>query len=493
MKRNLYILLAAIVLIGFLAMAGCSGGDSTTANSSNNTSTSSTLSGDYVANELVVRLKENAKAEDVASAVGGYVEETFTIGKMEYARIKLPQDVTLSEGEKILNGTDLVDYAEPNYIYKALLVPNDPEYTSRQYCHKLMNTEKAWDVTTGSSSVTVAVVDTGVDGTHPEFSGKMVAGYDYINNKALTGNENSDDHGHGTHVAGIACAIGNNNRGVAGMNWKAKIMPVKVLNSAGLGTNSTIAQGITYAAQNGADVINLSLGGSFYSQAIRDAIEEARARDVGVVAASGNTYTRSLTYPASYPGVIAVGSTNGQDEVSVFSTRSPYLSVSAPGSDIYSTVPGGEYATFSGTSMAAPQVSGLYALVKGLHPAWIPSHIRSQIEQTADDKGDAGFDEEYGYGRINAQKAVGTAVADQYGTALIAVLQGITPVSGVNVVIKDATGKAVATGITSSGGVSSYYDLKPGSYTATARYNGVTRSAAFNVTAGGITNVPIIF
>jgi thermitase len=149
-----------------------------------------------------------------------------------------------------------VVFAEPDYLATALFEPNDPLYW-RQWGHEYVKSTPAWDVTTGSSSVTIAVLDTGLDLSHPELSGRLVAGYDFVN----VDSDPSDDHGHGTRVTGIAAATGNNGIGVAGMDWRAGVMPVKVLNASGVGSWSAISRGIIYAADNGAQVINMSLGG----------------------------------------------------------------------------------------------------------------------------------------------------------------------------------------------------------------------------------------
>ena len=166
---------------------------------------------------------------------------------------------------------------EQDSRYSALLTPNDPSYSS-QWALINISASSAWDITTGSTVVKIAVVDTGINGTHADLSGKVLAGYDYVNTQSISANSDSDDHGHGTAVSGAAAGIGNNSIGISGVDWNARLMPVKVLDYWGYGYSSDIALGIIYAADNGAKIINLSLGGQFPSIAIEDAINYAYAK-----------------------------------------------------------------------------------------------------------------------------------------------------------------------------------------------------------------------
>jgi thermitase len=442
------------------------------------------ISGPYAEREAVVRLKADTDPETVALLVDGEIIQQFRIDSMEYLTIRIPESETMERAVEILENADGTDYAEPNYLYQTALTPNDPSFSSRQYYHQRINSPEAWEVTTGSESVIIAILDTGVDGTHPEFSGRMLAGYDYVSNIALTGEENSDQNGHGTHVAGIAAATGNDNIGIAGLDWNARIMPVRVLNAQGTGTVTGIANGIGFAVNNGADVINLSFSGKLYSNTMRDAIVYAREAGVIVVAAMGNNYSiRYNTYPAGYRGVIAVGSTDARDQFSKFSTYGEWMSVSAPGSEIYSTFPNAEYKTASGTSMATPLVAGLAALVLAKNPDWTPSQVRSQIEATADDLGESGFDPYYGYGRINAGRALGEAVDDNYGIVdLTTKWAGGGAISGWDVILKDTDGNTVATGKSNTLGKTVFFDMPAGSYKL--EFINSETSFDFNVNAG---------
>ena len=267
--------------------------------------------------------------------------------------------------------------------------------------------------------MTIAVIDTGVDLGHPDLSSKLVAGYDFANGD----NDPQDDEGHGTHVAGIAAAATNNNVGVAGVAWGAHLMPVKVLDSSGSGYTSDIAQGITWAVDHGARILNLSLGGPGYSSTLADAVAYAYTRNALVIAAAGNEYLTGnpTSYPAAYPNVLAVAATTDQDGHASYSNTGFYVDVSAPGGDptsssdanpghwIYSTYwrgSGFSYVGAAGTSMAAPHVAGLAALIWSIHLDWTNDQVQQAIIATAVDLGVPGRDDIFGYGRINAYAAV---------------------------------------------------------------------------------------
>jgi thermitase len=305
-------------------------------------------------------------------------------------------------------------YAEPDYVAHAQpTTPNDPSYGSQWGLPKI-GAPAAWDVTTGSSSMIIAIVDTGIDLTHPDLScaGKLTAArWNFVGGNSYP----NDDNGHGTHVAGIAAACGNNGVGVAGVAWGARLMPVKVLDSSGSGYYSDIAAGITYAVDNGAKVINLSLGGAGSSTTLANAVQYAHDHGVLVVAAAGNcaqggsscgNLTNPVMYPAAYPTVLAVAATDSGDQWASFSEHQPYVDVAAPGVSIYSTLRSGNYGTMSGTSMATPFVSGLAALLWSLTPSFTVDQIANTIEAAADDLGAPGKDDYYGYGRINAGRTL---------------------------------------------------------------------------------------
>jgi subtilisin family serine protease len=218
-------------------------------------------------------------------------------------------------------------------------------------------------------------------------------------------NSPQDDHGHGTHVAGIAAAVGNNGLGIAGIAWGARLMALKILSSTGYGTESNVARAMVYAADHGARVINLSLGGSIPMTMMEDAVNYACAHGVTVVAATGNT-SGPVLYPAAYPNAIAVASVDASNVRSYFSNYGPEVDLAAPGSSIYSTRLGGSYTYLSGTSMSTPHVSGVVALLASLPQFDTTDKIRAALQNTALDLGTAGWDQYYGYGLVQAYSAL---------------------------------------------------------------------------------------
>lgn len=282
----------------------------------------------------------------------------------------------------------------------ATTLPNDPSI-GQQYSLPKMSVPSAWDTARGDG-VVVAVLDTGADLTHPDLAAKFVGrGRDFVNGD----NDASDDHGHGTHVSGIIAAATNNGAGIAGVGYNTRVLPVKVLSATGNGETATIAQAIDWASQqSGVRVINMSLGCQCPSPAyLTDAIARARSRGVVVIAAAGNDATSAPASPASAPGVIGVGSTDSADRRSPFSNFGVNAKVAAPGSYIYSTLRGGGYGNMSGTSMAAPNASGVAALVWSACPSCSVGEVEARL-LNGDDIGGQQIGK-----RINAARAVGSA------------------------------------------------------------------------------------
>lgn len=289
-----------------------------------------------------------------------------------------------------------VEYAEPNYIYRSCQTPNDAYYPL-QYGPKLIHADQAWDKASGHASVIIAVVDTGVDGSHPDLSAKLLAGQDFVQ----PGQPPEDQNGHGTHVAGIAAAATGNGIGIAGIAPDAAVLPVRVLDRNGSGAIATIAAGIRYAADQGAKVINLSLGGAGRSAVLRDAIRYAASKGAVIVAAAGNDGSPDKLYPAAYDEVISVGSVGAEDVHSAFSNYGTWVDVAAPGEKIVSTYMYGRYTYLSGTSMAAPHVSGVAALLAG--QGLDASAIRKRLLASADPVVGTGV--YWAHGRVNADRA----------------------------------------------------------------------------------------
>lgn len=292
-----------------------------------------------------------------------------------------------------------VEFAEPDYPMMALMTANDP-LAKAQWAVAKIQLPAAWDLTGGSPGIKVAIVDTGIDSRHPDLTGQVVGGFDFFNRDA----DAADDMGHGTHVAGTVAALTNNGVGVAGVAWSSRLLAVKVLGANGSGYTSSIAEGISYAVRQGAKVINLSLGSPQNSSLLDSAVKQALAAGVTVVAAAGNDGVSTRMYPAAIPGVLAVGSSDSTDGRSSFSNHGTWVTVAAPGSSILSTYPGGRFQTMSGTSMAAPHVAGVAALVLAQHPDWSADQVKTAIATSGDPV--RGFESNPAIRRVNAYRAL---------------------------------------------------------------------------------------
>lgn len=330
--------------------------------------------------------------------------------------------------------------------YAPRLDPDDTWYVvGRQWGLEAVRAPYGWAVSTGSG-MTIAIVDTGVELNHVDLRDKLwsnpgevagngvdddgdgyvddVHGWDFVSGD----NEPRDEHGHGTHVAGVAGAATDNGVGIAGMGWDVSLMAIRVLDSNGDGTSWRLSQGIRYAADRGARVINLSLGGYGADSTMRSAIAYAQGKGCLVVAAAGNDGdeadfgSRPPYYPAAYEGVLGVAATEDGDQRAPFSNYGAYVDVAAPGVQIYSTVPSGltgGYAYLSGTSMSAPLVSGLAALRWARDPAATALGVAEAIFEGAEDLGDPGWDPYYGWGRIDALQTLHTALQAGEGSAIV--------------------------------------------------------------------------
>ena len=295
-----------------------------------------------------------------------------------------------------------VKFVEKNYEYTPALVPDDPEY-AYQWHLPMIHAPEAWDLSQGGSGAIIAILDSGVDATQPDLAAKLVAGYNTFSNTTDT----SDAFGHGTEVAGVAGALTNNAVGVAGVASASPIMPVRVTNATGGATAASIANGIIWAADHGARVINLSFNGVAGNATIRTAAEYAYNHGTLVVAASGNCGCADPT--AETPFMLSVSATDESDAFAYFSTTGPFVDLSAPGNNILTTAKFGLYLAESGTSLASPVVAGVAALMFSANPALTPSLTTQLLEATAFDLGNVGYDQNFGYGRVDAYAAVSAA------------------------------------------------------------------------------------
>ncbi len=360
---------------------------------------------EYVPGQIVVGLHSHARisALDAVNArYGAVVRTSIRAINAHLLEFSPSEDIDAVIGE-YLKLAD-VRYAEPNYILHAQgVTPNDPRF-GEQWGIPQTNLPQAWQITTGSSRIIAAVLDTGIEGSHEDLSGRVIAGYNFIDNNTNA----NDDHGHGTHVAGIIGANTNNGIGVAGASWGVKLMPVKVLSAEGWGPFFKVAQGIIFSVDNGAHIINLSLGGPSPSQALEDAVNNASGRGSVVFAATGNE-NGAIFYPAAYANAIAVGASNPADGRASFSNYGPQIDLVAPGTDILNTWIGNSYISIAGTSMATPLVSGIAALMLSVNPGLSPAQVREILNSTADG---GAWNEHTGNGRVNAEKAVEASVVE---------------------------------------------------------------------------------
>ncbi|PKL60553.1 MAG: peptidase S8/S53 subtilisin kexin sedolisin, partial [Methanomicrobiales archaeon HGW-Methanomicrobiales-4] len=385
----------------------------------------------YVPGEVIIRYNLNGSMQAqttagisgmVSAAVGASVVADLSSPTLPGVQLmKLPGNMSVEEGVSKLEANPLVAYAEPNYIISlndppvageisaqtvTPKIPNDPSYSvlwgmSNGADHDI-DAPEAWNLSTGSQTVIVAVVDTGVAYNHEDLAANMwtnsdeipgngidddgnnyiddIRGWNFVSNT----NDPNDDKGHGTHCAGTIGAIGNNSIGVVGVNWNVRIMPVKFLNSLGSGTTDGAIQAINYANRNGASVISNSWGGGGYSQALKDAIDASSAV---VVCAAGNDYANTAIYPAAFDSanIISVAASDSSDNRPAFSNYHVSLvDVAAPGVYIYSTYLNNQYAYMDGTSMATPHVAGLAALIKARSPSLTNLQIRQIILDSVD-------------------------------------------------------------------------------------------------------------
>jgi thermitase len=328
------------------------------------------------------------------------VRRRAQIPHIEATVVDLPR-ASLRSVTAALRTSGAFSSVEEDGIATATEMPNDPLFSS-QWGALQINSPESWNVSSGSPDVLVAMLDTGVDATHPDLEGQLVPGYDFVNDD----DDPSDDHGHGTAMTGIVAAKANNLIGLAGIASASKVLPVKVLDADGTGLYSTIATGIIYAVDHGARVINLSLAGPSFSAVLQSAVDYARAHDVIVVAAAGNDGQNTPMYPAALGGVVAVAATDQNERSAYFSNYGAWVSLSAPGVSITTTARGANYASSTGTSPATALTSGAFALLLAANPTMTAPEAIDRMTANAVDLGAAGWDPYFGYGRVDAYAAL---------------------------------------------------------------------------------------
>lgn len=366
--------------------------------------------------------------------------------------VDLPADVSPIKACKKLEADPAVEWAEPHYYrYTQQVTPNDP-CDCLQWHLPVIGAPTAWDVTTGSSDIVIAIIDTGVDWGHPDLEDNIWRNTDEIEGDGIDNDENGfvddirgwdfvsvdpcevypgedpgppdndpmDFYGHGTHVAGIAASVGNNGLGVVGISWNSKIMPLRAGYRSSCGCygwleSVAIADALVYAADNGADIVNMSFGGYEISRIEREAIDYCAAAGVLLIAATGNDATDKPLYPAAFDSVVAVAGTDEFDVRYAGSNYGVWVDLAAPGDSIFSTLIGGKYGYKTGTSMASPVVAGVAALIKSIRPLWSVDRIVLQLNSTATSVNDQhpqfinNFVNLLGAGRVAADQALTTA------------------------------------------------------------------------------------
>ncbi len=391
----------------------------------------------YPPDQVLVKFKPWFSEEMREAAIAAYrCQKIKRIPRLNVYKLQIPDDVSLEEMLYLLRMNPDVEYAEPNHRRYLTVTPNDPlfseQYALYNYGQEVgppgspqgtaradIKAREGWEETQGDEVVVIAILDTGIDFDHPDLQNKIYStGYDFANDDP----DPTDDYWHGTHVSGIAAADTNNRQGIAGVGWMCTILPIKVFfvpadpMEEPYAESFWIAEGIRYAVDNGAQVINLSLGGEVPSATERNAIQYAFDSDVVVVAASGND-SGAVLYPAAYEEyVLAVAATDFDDLRPGWSNYGPEIDVAAPGVWIIScfplnlTGPGRlPYAWATGTSMSSPHAAGLAALIKTIKPALTARDIMNVIRYTADDVNSVNYpgrDDFIGYGRINMEKAL---------------------------------------------------------------------------------------
>ena len=379
----------------------------------------------HVSDQVIVKYKSGiTEAQRTALLRSAGVVRTLGTVRGVNARVVRTSGDPASSARR-LNASSLVVYAELNYILRARATPNDPRFGE---LYGLNNTgqgggtadadidaPEGWDLGglgafPGSGGAKVGIIDTGIDQAHEDLQGKTAncarsgGGLLPIGGGSIQEGSCADDNDHGTHVAGTVAATANNAKGVAGVSFNSQLAICKALGGPlGSGATSDVANCINWTASKGVKVISMSLGGgssTTLQQAVRNADDTAI-----VIAAAGNDGDGTLNYPAAYPEVVSVAATDNRDQRASFSNANADVEIAAPGVNILSTRRGGGYFTLSGTSMATPHVAGVAAVIAQRNPGFTPAQIRSKLDSAVDDKGAAGRDPSYGFGRVNLAKA----------------------------------------------------------------------------------------
>jgi Subtilase family/Bacterial pre-peptidase C-terminal domain/CARDB len=367
--------------------------------------------------EIQVRFKKELSDEQIADTLRRFGATVISRHeKLKIYRFKIPATESVASFMEKHSANDKLVTLEPNFFASSkatVLPPNDPLF-SQQWSLQKIEAFKAWEVTTGSADVVVADLDTGTDHNHPDLQTQVIPGRNIL----LQNSNTMDDHGHGTAMAGVIGASANNGVGIAGLCWACRLMPVKVLDASGEGTYADVIEGVLWASDNGAKILNLSLGGYVYSQLMADAIDYAHAAGAVIVAAGGNEDTSDPLYPAAFPNVIGVSATNQDDSDWSPSNQGAYIKLAAPGVIILTTGLDAGYVQPTGTSLSTAQVSGIASLVLSKNLNLSNTQVEEILYRTAEDLKNKGKDSLFAYGRINAAKALEMADVNFHDVAL---------------------------------------------------------------------------
>lgn len=362
-----------------------------------------------VPGRLVVKLRREADDSTLTQLLQPYSAHARRTLRRSNVRLVHLAEKDAERALEMLRRHATVEFAERDYLAAPAWVPSDPDLASGQTWHLAkVQAPAAWDVTPGATNIVVAVLDSGVQFSHPDLSGRVLAGYDFINDDA----DPSDDYGHGTAVAGVIAAAGNNNVGGAGVAFGCLMLPIKVCGADGTAPYSAIADGIRFAVDHGARIINISLVGDQTSATLQDAVNYAWERNAVIVAAAGNTGDPTAQYPAACQNAVAVSASALNDGLCTFSSYGPNITVAAPGESLWTTQmrTNAPFGAWSGTSLAAPVAAGVVALAASANSSLSNTQLVSILTQSADDVGSPGNDSFFGAGRVNAVRAVQAAL-----------------------------------------------------------------------------------
>ena len=361
--------------------------------------------GPHIADELLIQVKagiHKGKIVEILMGQGASIEGE--VPQIRTKKIKVPAHA-IENVKEALSRNPHIEFVEKNYLAEGSIIPSDVYYPSQWHLPKISAPE-AWNISRGSDDEAIAIIDSGVDPSHPDLSNKLLPGYNFLGGNTDT----RDVLGHGTAVAGAAAAVSDNLDGITGVAWENPVMPLVVLNSSNYATYYNIARAITYAADRGVRVINISIGGASPSSTLQNAVNYAWNKGAILFASAMNKATSAPYYPAACANVMAVSATTSSDTPAGWSNYGDWVALSAPGESILTTSNGGGYGWRSGTSFSSPIVAGIAALIFSANPSLTNQDVADILMENSDDLGASGFDPYFGFGRVNAHRSLLAAI-----------------------------------------------------------------------------------